>query len=213
MSSELLDPAPLADLWTIEPMDLTPCDAPFTDAAWVFELLPRGHRMLALAAGESSRLRSRHGADTTTRFAEITHALRAPSLGGAVFDGEVCAFDAAGRLDRERLHRRSVQREPHTGNAPLVYSIHDLLMHRGHDLRAKTWSQRRERLTSLLALVKDPALRLQRALPVQGEWLHRQAGVLGMAGIAAMRRDAPYRGGPSADWRWIATSPVRKGNP
>ena len=191
-------------------MDLTPCDAPFTDAAWVFEMLPRGYRMLAEAGAGQARLRSRHGADTSDRFAEVREALEALPLGDALLDGELCVFDRAGRLDVERLHRRGVALTPDASDGRLTYCIFDLLRHDGCDLRREPWSQRRQRLEALPLASASP-LCLQRSLPTHGEWLHRQASVLGRPGIAARRRDAPYRAGPSSDWRWIAAAAAPPG--
>ena len=74
----------------------TPWPAPFDDEDWWFELKWDGYRCVARAERSGLRMWSRRGLDLGDRFHEVA-ALRLPE--GWVFDGEVIAFDEAGRPD------------------------------------------------------------------------------------------------------------------
>jgi bifunctional non-homologous end joining protein LigD len=96
-----------------------------------------------------------------------------------------------------RLHERALSLGPEA--APVTLVLHDLLVLDGLDLRAWPWHARRRQLRRLL-LDGAEALRLQPALPHEGEWLYRQALALDRPLLHARRCDAPYLAGRSAAW-------------
>ena len=92
----------------------TPWPAPFDDEDWWFELKWDGYRCVARAERSGLRMWSRRGLDLGDRFHEVA-ALRLPE--GWVFDGEVIAFDEAGRPDFQLLQ----------AGEPATYVIFDVL--------------------------------------------------------------------------------------
>ncbi|WP_295014894.1 non-homologous end-joining DNA ligase [uncultured Microbacterium sp.] len=97
-------------------------------------------------------LRARSGTDITDRYPELT-ADGAPGfpVADAVVDGEIVAFDAAGRpsfsrlQDRMHLTRpREIERE--VIRTPVRYHLFDLLRLEGHDVTALPLRDRRELL-------------------------------------------------------------------
>jgi len=112
-------------------MKATPADGPPAGTDWVHEVKWDGMRVLARLEGGAVTLTSANGLDATVRF---------PELGGlgdacgcdAVLDGEVVAFDPAGRPDfgflQGRMHvssafearRRSVE-------LPVTIALFDVL--------------------------------------------------------------------------------------
>lgn len=110
------------------------------------------------------RLRARSGTDITDRYPELT-ADGAPGfpVGEAVVDGEIVAFDAAGRpsfhrlQDRMHLTRaREIERE--VIRTPVRYHLFDLLHLEGHDLTALPLRDRRELLEQIAMELPAPVL-------------------------------------------------------
>jgi bifunctional non-homologous end joining protein LigD len=186
---------------------------PFTSAAWVFALPLSGYRMLAelgigtgaTRRGRSARLRSRRGVDATRWFPEVAQALAGLQVERTVVDGEVCALDAAGRSDLQRLHARALQPGQAPGTSAVVMCLQDVLVWDGRDVRALPWRERR-RLLEALPLPPSGVLRRQRITRAEGVWLCRQAWALGHGAIHAYRVDAPYVAGPSIAWLSIAAA-------
>ncbi len=97
------------------PRDLSPMLAtagrlPPDDDAWAFEVKWDGVRVLAAVEGGAVRLTSRAGNDVTGGYPEL-QALAGAVDGPVLLDGEVVAFDEAGRSDfgllQGRMHVRS----------------------------------------------------------------------------------------------------------
>ena len=103
------------------------------------------------------RLNARSGTDITDRYPELT-ADGAPGfpVDDAVVDGEIVAFDAAGRPSfhrlQDRIHltrAREIERE--VIRNPVRYHLFDLLHLEGHDLTALPLRDRRELLEQITA--------------------------------------------------------------
>ncbi|WP_312675177.1 non-homologous end-joining DNA ligase [Microbacterium sp.] len=107
-------------------------------------------------------LHARRGTDITARYPELT-ADGAPFLpvDEAIVDGEIVAFDSAGRpsfsLLQNRMHLtrpREIERE--VVRTPVVYMLFDLLRLDGHDLTAMPLRERRTLLGDIVAGVDAP---------------------------------------------------------
>src|SRR5688572_30952931 len=81
-------------------------ERPFSDPAWLFELKLDGYRLLASAEPGAARLFSRNSNDLSGSFPEVTLAISALPVTGAVLDGEVVALDESGRPSFQRLQQR-----------------------------------------------------------------------------------------------------------
>jgi bifunctional non-homologous end joining protein LigD len=123
----------------------------------------------------------------------------------AVFDGEIVAFDDAGKPSFERLQRRMHVTSPNAvrrlmGSTPVVYAIFDLLFLDGHSLMGLRYDERRERLEALG--LSGPAWRVPAVHRGGGEKLLRATEAQGLEGIVAKRIDSRYEPGRRGG-QWI----------
>jgi bifunctional non-homologous end joining protein LigD len=200
--------SPAPALEALELMEPSLGCAPFSSAEWTFALTTPGYRMLAeFGAGIGARLRSRRGVDAKRWFPEVAWALAALPTARTVVDGGICALDAAGRSDLQRLHARALRPGHPPGTSPVVMCLRDVLVWRGEDVRALPWRERRRRLEGL-SLQGQATLRLEHTMPAQGAWLCRQARALGREAIHAHHAAAPYVAGPSIAWLRIPVEPT-----
>jgi bifunctional non-homologous end joining protein LigD len=181
--------------------------APFDDEAWWFEPKLDGIRCVAELSTGETKLRTRTGRDATEQYPELHMVHELVDQVNAVVDGEIVAFDDAGRPSFEVLQQRmnlagqrAIARASKTTPVSLV--AFDLLWLDGHDTSGLPLEQRRE----LLELIAEQDHRLQVTAHVAGEGnaLATQARELGLEGVMAKRLGSPYvpgRRGP--DWRKI----------
>lgn len=195
------------DLRLLGLMQPVPGTRPFTRSGWSFELPLHGHRVLAIAAGEHSVLLTPGGLDVSRRFPEVLEALRALPPGRHGLDGELCVLDVGKRNDVHQLHERALARSWRPGMPEVTLVVLDVLMLRDEDLRPLPWRERRRAFKAAMAECAAP-LRLQRTMPCEGDWLHRQAVALGRPWLHARRVDAPYVAGRSEDWLSIPCTPA-----
>jgi bifunctional non-homologous end joining protein LigD len=180
---------------------------PFDDDGWWFEPKLDGIRCLAeLSTGETV-LRTRTGRDATAQYPEIHMVHELIDQVNAVIDGEIVAFDDAGRPSFEVLQQRmnlsgqrAIARASKTTPVSLV--VFDLLWLDGRDTTGLPLEQRRE----LLELITEQDHRLQVTAHVarKGKALAEQARSLGLEGVMAKRLGSTYLPGRrSPDWRKI----------
>ncbi|GIG36929.1 ATP-dependent DNA ligase [Cellulomonas pakistanensis] len=155
-----------------------------------------GMRVLALADGPATALRSRHGEDVTRAFPEVVAAIAGSVPAGTVLDGEL-AVRRSGRLDLAALQDRLAARGP---AAPAEYLAFDLLRREHVDVRELPFLERRMALEELAGPWTAPLV----LSPVTGDvevaarWFRDLAGT-GVDGLVAKGLDQPYRGG-ARDW-------------
>jgi len=179
----------------------------FDDPEWWFEPKLDGIRCMAeLSTGETV-LRTRTGRDATAQYPELHMVHELVDQVNAVVDGEIVAFDEAGRPSFEVLQgrmnlqgQRSIARAAKTTPVSLV--MFDLLWLDGHDTTGLTLEQRRE----LLELVVEQDHRLQVTTHAEGDGVAftKRARELGLEGVMAKRMGSVYLPGRrSPDWRKI----------
>lgn len=129
--------------------------------SWV-EVKWDGIRAIGTWRDGQMSLHARRGTDITARYPELT-ADGSPFLpvDEAIVDGEIVAFDSAGRpsfsLLQNRMHLtrpREIERE--VVRTPVVYMLFDLLRLDGHDLTAMPLRERRTLLGDIVAGVDAP---------------------------------------------------------
>ena len=149
-----------------------------------------GHRVLAHTRDGTTTLRSRNGVDVTDRFADIGDV--AAAIGGhdAVLDGEVVALDRRGRPDFGMLQRRA---ERGARRAPLRYLVFDLLAIDGVDTTRWSYDERRVRLSD--ALTETDTILFPPAFDGDVDAALGEAARLGLEGVVAKDRHAPYTPG------------------
>jgi bifunctional non-homologous end joining protein LigD len=196
----------------IEPMKAVTGDLP-TGEGWAAEVKFDGMRILA-AVGDPDqplRLDTTRGHDAALRFPELAGLPAALSPHQVVLDGEVVAFDEAGRpnfgLLQRRMHlTRSSEIARIAGEVPVRYVVFDLLWLDGHDLTQLTYLQRRRLLSELV----DPGEAwLVPAHHVDGAAeLLEAARAQRLEGIMVKRVDSRYvPGARSPWWRKIKVRP------
>jgi bifunctional non-homologous end joining protein LigD len=109
-----------------------------------------GYRALALKTEGKVQLRSRNNNDFSGRYPAIVKAL-APLPNETVIDGEIVAFDEAGRPSFNTLQNYG------SAKVPIFYFAFDLLILAGRDVRSETLDTRRELLrTKILTKLDEP---------------------------------------------------------
>ncbi|MFZ5476964.1 MAG: non-homologous end-joining DNA ligase [Myxococcota bacterium] len=177
----------------VEPELATLVESVPTGAGWIYEVKYDGYRVIAAVSAGRARVWTRNANDWTAKFPEIAKAIERLPVDDAVLDGEVVAFDPRGVPSFQTLQAVLAGKR----KAPLHLVVFDLLRLDGEDLRALPLWQRKERLR---ALPLAGALRYAEHVEEDGEAWLAEACKLGLEGIMAKRRDAPYRSGRLRDW-------------
>lgn len=171
---------------------------------WAVEMKWDGVRALVYVEDGAVRLLSRNGKDVTVAYPELQ--LMASATGGhaAVLDGEVVAFDEAGRPSFEALQPRMHQRQPaavaHLARTvPVTFMAFDILHLDSESTIALPYTERRGLLESTLT----PGYRWQ--VPVwfagHAEQAFDASRQLGLEGVVCKRMNSPYRPGRrSPEW-------------
>ena len=178
-------------------------DRPFSDPAWLFEIKYDGVRVLAARDGARVALYGRAGQDFTPRYPEVVTALRALPLERFVLDGEVVAFDEAGRPSFQRLQNRMHLTRPADVEraraiVPVSAVFFDALALDGRDLRRLRLLERKASLA--LTVPARGVIRYGDHVREQGEAFYEAASEQRVEGILAKRADSRYTGGRTRDW-------------
>jgi bifunctional non-homologous end joining protein LigD len=176
----------------IDPCIPTRAAKPPVGPAWVHEVKHDGYRLIVRREGPTVRLFTRRGHDWTERYPAIASAaakLRARSF---TLDGEAVVTGADGVAVFDALHRR------HKATDAMLYAF-DLLESDGKDLRPLPLSERKARLSKLLARA-PVGIVFNEHTDEDGAVVFRHACKFGLEGIVSKRITAPYRSGPSRHW-------------
>ncbi|MFE3454850.1 non-homologous end-joining DNA ligase [Nonomuraea sp. NPDC059194] len=181
---------------------------------WAYEMKWDGVRALAYVEDRAVRLVSRNGKDVTVAYTELR------MLGGAVgghdlvLDGEIVAFDAAGRPSFGALQPRMHQRNPAkiaelVRSVPVTFMLFDLLHVNAVSAVGLPYRERRQLLEELVT----PGARWQVPVYFHGAGTDavEASKSLGLEGVVAKRLDSPYRPGQrSADWTKVKNFRTRE---
>ena len=179
----------------------------FDDPDWWFEPKLDGIRCMAELSTGETLLRTRTGRDATAQYPDLHMVHELVDQVNAVIDGEIVAFDEAGRPSFEVLQQRmNLSGERAIARAakitPVSLVAFDLLWLDGHDTTGLTLEQRRE----LLELIVEQDDRLQVTTHAEGEGVafREAAKELALEGVMAKRKGSAYLPGRrSPDWRKI----------
>jgi bifunctional non-homologous end joining protein LigD len=178
---------------------------PARDSGWAYEFKWDGVRAISYVAGGQVRAVSRGDKDLTIEFPELAAVVAALGARSAILDGELVAFDDAGRPDFGRLQHRlnltsSAVIARRAEEFAVTYLVFDLLGLDDELLVDHPYDDRRSRLESLSlsgdSVTVPPAFR-----DAQGADVLAAARRGGLEGVVAKRRDSRYRPGErSPDW-------------
>lgn len=187
-------------------MRATAAAAPPPGDGWAFEVKWDGVRALVFADAGKIRVRQGRGTDAGARYPEL--ATPPPALAGrrAVIDGEIVAFDDAGRPSFQLLQRRMGLTKEATIRAraaetPVACVAFDLLWLDGRSLLDQPYEERRRLLAELGLDDGTSHWQAPRHHLGDGEALWRVVQERNLEGIVAKRLGSPYRPGRrSRDW-------------
>ncbi|NNF09268.1 MAG: hypothetical protein HKN74_03185 [Acidimicrobiia bacterium] len=185
---------------TYAPMLATRWSRPFSDPEWAFEVKWDGVRAVAHWNGSELTTYSRRGRRVGETYPELSVLEGVPPC---ILDGEIVAFDAAGKPSFGVLQQRMNLRRAGSAAAewPVSFMAFDLL-YLTEPLITSPWSRRRAALESLELpspfLVPEPVLG-------DGEALWDGVGTQELEGMVAKRVDSAYHPGTrSPEWRKVS---------
>jgi bifunctional non-homologous end joining protein LigD len=196
----------------IAPMLARAGPLPSRDAEWMYEFKWDGIRAITSVENGRVRAMSRGAKDLTSGFPELQELSVALGDRSAVLDGELVAFDDAGRPSFGRLqHRLNLTSSAVIGRRAaeiaVSYLVFDLLALDGQSLLDVRYDERRARLESLdlssPAVTTPPVFR-----DVRGSDVLAAAAAAGLEGVVAKRRDSRYRPGERATG-WVKIKLVK----
>ena len=188
----------------LAPMLARSGELPRDEEAWGFEVKWDGIRTVLYCDHGHIELQGRNGSDFTPRYPEVRDLARELGARRMILDGEIVAFDEAGRPSFERLQSRmhlgsdsAVRRRMR--DIPATYVAFDLLYLDGRSTMALTYEERRELLEALE--LEGPAWRAPAYHRGEGSALLAATRELGIEGIVAKRLNCPYEPGRrSSGW-------------
>jgi bifunctional non-homologous end joining protein LigD len=174
-----------------------------TGPEWSYEFKWDGMRALVDTAPGGPTMASRNGNDIARAYPEITAQFGAEGTPDVLLDGELVAFDEAGRpsfgLLQTRMHVRAAKQASALAvTTPVSFLIFDVLRLHGVDLLDRTYDQRRATLERVAA--DHPAWVVSPAFD-DGDATAAAARANGLEGVVAKRRASLYRpGARTGDW-------------
>jgi bifunctional non-homologous end joining protein LigD len=207
-----LDPSPQEMPEFVEPMFARPSTLPSAESEWAFEVKWDGVRAIAHSQPGRLRLESRTGNDVTSAYPELRALGDALGSHSAILDGEIVAFDEAGRQSFEalqpRMHLRgqaALRRLALT--TPVTYVLFDLLWLDGHSLMELPYTERRARLEKLE--LDGERWQVPAFHAGAGSALLAATREQGLEGVVAKRLDSRYTPGRRAG-SWLKIKHSRR---
>ncbi len=178
---------------------------PRDDDAFAYEIKWDGVRAVSYIRDGHMHVESRNLNDITNRYPEIHPLTEALTGHAAVLDGEVVAFDEAGRPSFGHLQRRmhlanQIEVRQRMGEVPIAYVLFDVLWVDGRNTMALPYAERR---AVLAELVPEPGPCWKVSTPHFGDGpaLLEAARQQRLEGIVAKRADSLYEPGRrSRNW-------------
>jgi bifunctional non-homologous end joining protein LigD len=182
------------------PMLATLTQKHFSNPDWIYERKLDGERVVAVRAGRSANVYSRHRLALDATYPELMDALEQQTVDDFTIDGEVVAFE--GRVTSFALLQRRMQtrdaEQARRSRIDIYYYVFDLLHLEGHDVTnlPLRW---RKRLLRRLLTYEDP-LRFTPHRNTEGERFYEEACRRGWEGLIAKRAESIYVHKRSTDW-------------
>ncbi len=168
---------------------------------WLYEIKFDGYRLLTRIDGTSIRCMTRNGHDWSAKLPALVKSLGDLEVSSGWLDGEIVVLNAQGLPDFGALQNAFDK----ASTASIVYYLFDLPYFSGFDLRQVGLTKRRETLAELLKDRPHAEIRFSAGFDEAPQNLLASAQRLGLEGIVAKRKDAPYTSGRSSDWIKLKT--------
>jgi len=185
-------------------------DPPFGRPDWMWEPKLDGYRALAFIDGDGVRLRSRRGLELAPQFPQLVSELRKQAVNGMILDGELVAFDGAGKPSFGALQDRAqlkTEREVAAADQsmPVVFYCFDMPYFAGIDLTRSPYRDRRRYLAQ--CLLPTPRVQLVHVSD-DGATLQAAALASGFEGVVAKRKESGYEAGRRST-SWLKVKPTQ----
>lgn len=202
------EPLPLHVLPQLARLGPLPAD----ERRFGYEIKWDGVRAIGFIDNGRLRLESRNLLDITAQYPELKELGESLGSRSAVLDGEIVAFDKAGKPSFSRLQTRMHVGSPavvkrRMRDVPVTYMIFDLLYFEGHSLMSMAYEDRRRKLDALG--LNGPAWQTPPYYR-DGAALLAASRAQGLEGIVAKRIDAPYLQG-RREAVWLKIKNPRRG--
>jgi len=176
------------------------------DPERLYELKLDGVRIVADKHGDAVALRYRNGRSGTAAYPEIARGVRALAPDRVVLDGEIVAFDEAGRPSFHKLGPRIHAERPLDvlrvqAEVPVSYLVFDVLALGDRDLRGVPLAARKEILRHVVQ--GKGLLRALDHIEDDARALFEFCTQNHLEGVVAKRKTSLYRPGPTRGDDWI----------
>jgi bifunctional non-homologous end joining protein LigD len=195
-----------ADFTRVVPMLCAQQGARLDDPERLYELKLDGVRILAERGEGQVRLKYRKPNALTQSYPDIERALATLFAHDFVIDGEIVAFDEAGKPSFQRLAPRISAKRPAdirqaVASVPVAYLVFDLLRIGPFDLTRLPLHQRKALLADL---VRGKGLvRLLDHIAALGQPLFELAEQQHLEGVVSKLRSSTYQFGPGRTGDWV----------
>lgn len=162
---------------------------------WVYEIKFDGYRILARIEKGKVQLITRGGHDWTHKMRPLADDIESLGIGSAWLDGEAVVLDSAGRPNFNELQKAF----DGSRTASIVYFVFDVPFADGLDLRLVPLIERKARLKQLLANASG-RVRFTEHFVANGQGVLDSACQMGLEGIIAKRKSAPYVSERNDSW-------------
>jgi bifunctional non-homologous end joining protein LigD len=163
---------------------------------WLYEIKFDGYRVMIRIEHGKARLITRGGHDWTAKVPVLAQAIESLGLASAWLDGELVVLKEDGTPDFNALQNAFDAAHTET----IRCFLFDVPCLEGYDLRRVALEQRRALLERLLAERGGERLRFSAAFDGDPDRILQTACQLGLEGVIAKRKDAPYVSRRTETW-------------
>jgi bifunctional non-homologous end joining protein LigD len=180
----------------LSPQLATLAKSPPETGDWLYEIKFDGYRVMARIEGGKARLITRGGHDWTAKMASLGAAVEQLGVDSGWLDGEIVVLGADGTPDFNALQNAFDAAR----TEQIRYFLFDVPYFEGHDLRKVPLQSRRTLLRQLLDARGGERVRFSDDFPGDGAGVLANVCRLGLEGVIAKRREAPYVSQRSETW-------------
>jgi bifunctional non-homologous end joining protein LigD len=185
---------------TIQPMQPTVCQYPFSSGEWLFEPKWDGYRAICFLENAKVRFVSRNQRSLSQRFPVLQEGVDEVKAENAILDGEIVALDPQGMPVFEGLRSGRKAR-----GCVIVFQVFDLLYLDGQSLVDERLIVRKRKLKKVLKKGARRRFCYTDHVLKQGERFFAELEKIGLEGMVAKKVDSVYVNGRSRDWLKIKT--------